>query len=117
MQRDQDRLEKWADRNLRQFIKGKRQGRCLEKNNPMHTLEINWLESSFAEKDLGVLVDTELNMSQQRATKMIKGLEYLSYEEGLRELRLCSLEKRRLRCHLIAGYKYLKEGCKEDRAS
>ena len=34
---------------------------------------------------------------QQRAPKMIKKLEHLSYEEKLRELRLLSLEERRLR--------------------
>lgn len=47
----------------------------------------------------------------------MKGLEHLSYDERLKELKLYSLEKRKLKERrwlgdLISIWKYLKEECK-----
>ncbi|GAB0204001.1 mitochondrial enolase superfamily member 1 [Grus japonensis] len=55
IQRDLNRLDKWADRNLMKFNKGKCKVLHLGRNNPLHKymLVATHLESSFSEKDLG----------------------------------------------------------------
>ena len=74
----------------------------------IQSVHLHWVERTRGEVGGDVLHMEMLEQVQRRATRLVKGLENIPYEERLMELGLFSLGERRLRGDLTALFLYLK---------
>ena len=100
IQKDHDRWDEWAHANIMEFKKAKCKILHMGRGNPRYQYRLvgEWIETSPAEKSLGILVDEKLDISQQCAlaaqkANRIMGCIISSVASRLREviLPLCSL--------------------------